>query len=226
MCIDIQVVNQPPNQYYYWAERALSLELVRLQNEAIAQLCSEPSERIVGLGTFPLQYPDLACEQLKHALDLKGVEISTAVGGRELSSPEILPFWDAAEVLDAVVLIHPFGTTLGQRTSSRYILNAIGQPLDTTIALLHLIFGDGLDTYPGRTIVAAHRGGYLPTCSGHSDLAFAVRPAAATASRTKRSDLLNRIWIDSVVYDGLARSSRHSCTSLPASWGPSSTWRA
>lgn len=202
--IDVQVISPSPNQYYYWADISLASEIVRLQNENIATLCAAYPDRLAGLGTVALQHPDLACQQLEHAvttLGLKGVEISTSINGKDLSDPSFLPFWDKAEALGAVVFIHPFGTTLGARTSSWYLVNTIGQPLETTIALSHLIFGGVLEAYPGLKIVAAHGGGYLPTYVGRSDHAFSVRPEAAKHLKTKPSDLLKRIWFDSVVYD-------------------------
>jgi aminocarboxymuconate-semialdehyde decarboxylase len=175
-----------------------------VQNEAIAALVATKPDRLSGLATVALQHPALAANQLKHAvkvLGLRGVEISSSVNGRELSDPGLEPFWATAQELAVVVFLHPFGTTLGERVTSHYLVNTIGQPLETTIALSHLIFGGVLDAYPGLKIVAAHGGGYLPTYSGRSDHAFAVRPEAATKTRTKPSEHLRRIWFDSVVYE-------------------------
>ena len=151
MGVDVQVVSPTPTQYYYWAAPELAREIVRLQNEAIAELCAKHPTRFVGLGTLALQHPQLAMEQLEHAikvLGLKGVEISTSVNGKELDDPSLRSFWAKAEELGALVFIHPFGTTLGERTATHYMVNTIGQPLETTVALSHLIFGGVLDAYP------------------------------------------------------------------------------
>jgi aminocarboxymuconate-semialdehyde decarboxylase len=83
-------------------------------------------------------------------------------------------------------------------------MNTIGQPLETTLALSHLIFGGVLDRHPGLKIVAAHGGGYLPTYPGRSDHAYSVRPEAAVALSATPSDRLKRVWFDSVVYDPMA----------------------
>ncbi|MFN3985591.1 MAG: amidohydrolase family protein [Rhodocyclaceae bacterium] len=207
MGVDVQVLSPSPTQYYYWAEPELAREIVRLQNEHIAALCEAYPKLVAGLGTVALQHPQLACEQLEHAikgLGLKGVEISTTVNGRELSDPALRPFWAKAEELGAVVFIHPFGTSLGERTSTHYLVNTIGQPLETTIALSHLIFHGVLDAHPGLKIVAAHGGGYLPTYIGRSDHAFKVRPEAATQTIRTPSEHLKRIWFDTVLYDPMA----------------------
>jgi len=207
MGVDVQVVSPSPTQYYYWAEPALASEIVRLQNEAIAESCAKHPTRLVGLGTVALQHPKLAVEQLTHAvkvLGLKGVEISTSVNGQELDAPALAPFWAQAEALGALVFIHPFGTTLGERTATHYLVNTIGQPLETTLALSHLIFGGVLDQHPDLKIVAAHGGGYLPTYIGRSDHAFKVRPEAAVATTRLPSEHLKRIWFDTVIYDTMA----------------------
>lgn len=206
MGVDVQVMSPSPNQYYYWANEELASKIVSILNESIAALCDRHPSRLAGLGTIALQHPHLATAQLEHAmkLGLKGVEISSSVNGMELSHPSLRSFWSQAENLGALVFIHPFGTSLGERTRTHYLSNTIGQPLETTIALSHLIFGGVLDAHPGLNIVAAHGGGYLPTYIGRSDHAFGVRPEAAMDLAIRPSEHLRRIWFDTVVYDATA----------------------
>lgn len=208
MGVDVQLVSPSPSQYYYWAGRDLAAEIVRLQNEGIAGLCADHPERLIGLGGVALQHPDLCVEQLEHCvtrLGLRGVEISTRVNGLELSDPSLAPFWARAEALGCVVFLHPFGAGMGARLSRHYLSNLIGQPLETTIALSHLIFGGVLDRHPGVRILAAHGGGYLPTYCGRSDHGRRVRPETAGAARMP-SEYLRRIWFDSLVYSPHALS--------------------
>jgi aminocarboxymuconate-semialdehyde decarboxylase len=207
MGVDVQVVSPSPTQYCYWAEEELAEQIVRVQNEAMAELCARNPQRLVGLGTVSLQHPALACEQLRTAVDklgLRGIQISTSVGARELSDPSFHPIWRLLEELAVLMFIHPFGSSLGVRTNAYYLVNTIGQPLETTIALSHLIFGGVLDHFPGLKIVAAHGGGYLPTYLGRSDHAYRVRPEAAAHTAKAPSEHLKRIWFDTVVYDPMA----------------------
>lgn len=218
MGVDVQVISPSPSQYYYWADEALAQRLVATQNGHIAALCAAHPKRLAGLGAVALQHPELACRQLRHAmgeLGLKGVEISTSVAGHELSDPALLPFWAEAETLGALVFIHPMGTTLGARTASHYLVNTIGQPLETTIALSHLIFDGILDKYPRLKLLAAHGGGYLPTYIGRSDHAHRVRPEAGSDTAIRPSEHLKRIWFDSLVYD--ATGLRHLIERVGAS---------
>jgi aminocarboxymuconate-semialdehyde decarboxylase len=207
MGIDVQVISPSPTQYYYWAETELSQQLVQTQNEHIAALVSQFPKRLAGLGTVSLQSPAIAAAQLEVAINklgLKGVEISTSINGKELSDRSLDVFWQMAERLKAVVFVHPFGSTLGNRTQAYYLVNSVGQPLETTLALSHLIFGGVLERYPALTVVAAHGGGYLPTYIGRSSHAFRVRPEARVDSKTSPDELLKKIWFDTVIYDPMA----------------------
>ena len=202
MGVDVQVLSPSPNQYYYWAEPDLAKEIVRVQNEQIAEACSLLPDRFAGLGTLALQHPELAIEQLTHAvktLGLRGVEISTAVNGLDLADAKFETFWAKADELGCVVFIHPLGTSLGERVNQFYLTNMIGQPLETTIALSNLIFGGVLDRNPGVKIVAAHGGGYLPAYIGRSDHGYKVRPEAGNMQK-KPSEYLKQIYFDSLVY--------------------------
>lgn len=202
MGVDIQVISPSPNQYYYWADVDLARQIVEAQNEHIASVCAAHPERLRGLGNVALQHTELCVEQLGDCVGkygLRGVEISSAVNGLELSDARFDRFWSKAEELGCLVFIHPLGTSLGERVNRHYLGNIIGQPLETTIALSHLIFGGVLDRYPGLKICAAHGGGYLPSYIGRSDRGFTVRPEAAKIKH-KPSEYLKRIYFDSLVY--------------------------
>jgi aminocarboxymuconate-semialdehyde decarboxylase len=202
MGVDIQVISPSPNQYYYWADADLAKQIVATQNEHIASVCAAHPDRLRGLGNVALQHPELSVEQLADCVGkfgLRGVEISSTVNGIELSDARFDNFWSKAEELGCLVFIHPLGTSLGERVNCHYLGNIIGQPLETTIALSHLIFGGVLDRYPELKICAAHGGGYLPSYIGRSDHGFDVRPEAAQI-RCKPSEYLKRIYFDSLVY--------------------------
>lgn len=202
MGIEMQAISMSPTQYHYWAEPRLAEKLVETANDRLAAICRETPERFVGLGGAALQHPDLAVEQLRHAvtgLGLRGIEVSTRVGERELAYPGLEPFWAAAEELGAVIFIHPLGCTLGERIAPYYLGNVIGNPVETTVALSHLIFSGVLERYPGLRIVAAHGGGYLPFYIARSDHAYTVRPESHSTAHPP-SYYLRRIWFDALVY--------------------------
>jgi aminocarboxymuconate-semialdehyde decarboxylase len=199
--IDMQVVSHMPN-YGYWADRDTSEQIVMAANTLIASMCRDHAQRFVGLCLVSLQFPDLAARQLEEAMDsmgMRGVEIGTYVNGMDLDDERLEPFWAAAEQQRALVFIHPSGTTLGDRVAKYYLSNVIGNPLETTVALSHLIFGGVLERHPRLKIVAAHGGGYLPSYYPRTDHGFEVRPEAQTIPHPP-SHYMQRLWVDTLVY--------------------------
>ncbi|TDU03132.1 aminocarboxymuconate-semialdehyde decarboxylase [Streptomyces sp. 846.5] len=205
MGVDVQVVGPMP-MHHYWAEPALASRLAETVNGAVAAHCAEAPDRLRGLGTVPLQHVDLAVATLHRALavhGLHGVSVSTTVEGRELADPSHDPFWAAAQESGAVVFVHPWGCSLGERLATRYLGNTVGQPVETTVALSHLIFTGVLDRFPGLRLAVAHGGGYLPTYLGRSDHAWQHRPDARGCAEPP-SAYLRRIWFDALVYTPVA----------------------
>jgi predicted TIM-barrel fold metal-dependent hydrolase len=201
MGVDIQVVGPMP-MHRYWAGPDLAAKLATVTNEAVAAHCADGKGRLAGLGTIPLQHPDLAVRVLERAmgeLGLKGVSVSTNVDGRELADRAFDPVWEAAADLGAVVFIHPWGCSLGPRLSSNYLGNTFGQPAETALALSRLIFDGTLDRHPALKLLAAHGGGFLPTYIGRSDHAWENRPDARGCAR-RPSEYLRGIFYDALVY--------------------------
>ena len=207
--VDIHALSVVPTLYHYWADALLANDIVAAANEQIARTVAEQPDRLTGLATVALQHSELAADQLRGAhnqLGLRGVEISTTVAGRDLSDPELDPFWDAAEQLGSFIFIHPWGCSLGSRLAPAYLGNIVGQPAETTVALHHLVFGGVLDRFPGLKICAAHGGGYFPHYLSRADHAYAVRPESRTMARPP-STYLDTLYFDSLVYtdDALSR---------------------
>ncbi len=203
MGVDIQAVSPVPMQYHYWAEREAAEKIVAASNDGIAAICASRPERFVGLGSVSMQFPELAADQLEHAireLHLKGVIISTAVNGLELADSRFEVFWAKAAELGAVVFIHPMGCSLGARLMPYYLSNLIGNPAETTVALGHLIFSGMFDRHPTLKVVAAHGGGYFPFYTPRFDHGWRVRPEAHTCANAP-SSYLKKICFDSLVYE-------------------------
>lgn len=201
MGVDAQAVSPMP-MHHYWADRDLAVRLTRTVNEGVAAHCAKAPDRLVGIGTVPLQHPDLAVRELTHAvqdLGLKGVTVSTNVNGRELADAAHEPFWAAAAELGTPVFVHPWGCTLGPRLADHYLGNSIGQPVETTVALAHVILSGVLDRHLELKLCAAHGGGYLPAFTGRADHAWHARPDARGCAEPP-SAYLRRIWFDSLVY--------------------------
>jgi aminocarboxymuconate-semialdehyde decarboxylase len=98
------------------------------------------------------------------------------------------------------VFIHPAGFTGPRRFGRFYASNVIGNPLDTTMALHHLIFDGVLERYPDLKIIAAHGGGFLPAYSGRVDHAWGARSDARGSLPKPPSFYLKKIYFDTIVF--------------------------
>ena len=197
------------NPYWYRAERDVARELIRLQNEKLAEACAANPERFVAFASVALQYPDLAAEQLEEGVKkygLRGAGVGGSVAGEDLADPKFHPFWAKAEQLGVLVFMHPQGDGAaadlkGRLKGSGGLENTIGNPLETTIALSHLIFEGTLDRFPGLKICAAHGGGYLPSYADRSDAICTTFPDRCTRPLAKKpTEYLRQLYFDSLVF--------------------------
>ena len=113
-------------------------------------------DRFVGMATVALQHPNLAADQLDEAvrkLGLRGAAIGGSVEGQEVSDRKFDPFWAKAEQLGVLLFMHPQaapGKTQNPRLQGKGGLgNTIGNPLETTVFLSHLILREGLMVFLG-----------------------------------------------------------------------------
>ena len=206
MGIDVHVISVHPSQFLYFLEPDLAARIVKMQNEKIAALVAAHTDRFVGFGNISLQQPDLAVQQLEYAvkqLDLRGFIVGANVNGGELANPKLDPVWKKVDELQTVVMIHPQGfDDPGKRLDGAGALgNNIGFPLDTTIALAHLIFEGVLDRFPGVRIIGAHGGGFLASYIGRFDNCNTLQ-APCQRMKRKPSEYLRgpQLYFDSLVY--------------------------
>ena len=224
--IDVEALSINPN-WYKAGPRPRQAGL-QLQNEKLAEACAANPERFVAFATVALQHPDLAAEQLEEGVKkygLRGAGIGGNVNGEEISDPKFHPFWAKAEQLGVVVFIHPQGdgapAQLQQRFKGNgYLGNVIGNPLETTIALSHLIFEGTLDKFPGLKICAAHAGGFLPSYAGRSDFGCPTRPDLCPGGthgpiKKKPTEYLKQLYYDTMVFN--AEGVRHLAAEVGAS---------
>src|SRR5246500_2445628 len=177
--IDVEALSINPR--WYRAERDVATQVIKIQNERLAEFCATYPDRFVAFASVALQFPDLAVQQLVDGvktLGLRGAAVGASVAGEEFSDPKFHAFWAKAEELGVLIFIHPQSTPdlAGRFKGNGWLANTIGNPLDTTIALSHLIFEGTLDRFPGLKVIAAHGGGYLGSYADRSDHPCLVGP--------------------------------------------------
>jgi aminocarboxymuconate-semialdehyde decarboxylase len=206
--IDVQVLTQQGAWWYGAPDRDLARQIVKIQNEKTAEWCKAYPDRLVALASVSLQFPDLAAEQLEDGvkrLGMRGGAIAAgSVPGKELSARDFDPFWAKAQELGVLLFMHPSGNTgtgdphFGGRGN---LGNTIGNPLETTMFLSHLIFDGTLDRFPRLRICAAHAGGYLPSYLGRTDAACTrVSEQCSEKKRPADAYFKEQLLVDTMIF--------------------------
>ena len=203
--IDIQALSI--NQYWWYsAAEDLARRITRVQDEAMAEWCAKHPDRFVGLSSVALQHPELAAEQLEYAvkeLGLRGASIGGHVEGGVPSTARFDPFWAKVEELGVPVFMHPDNAKNIDRDAvlrRADLGGVIGNPLETTVFLTHLIIDGTLDRFPGIKVCAAHGGGFLPSYLGRTEVTCESRRDTDCAKKLPSEYLKTQIFADSMVF--------------------------
>ena len=203
MGIDIQIISPSIlQQCTYWAKPQAALKMEQKSNDRIAEAVAKHPDRLVGIGSVPLQDVKLAVKELERAVTrngLKGVIIGSNVNGDELGNKKFKPFWRKAEALGAAIFIHPTGST-DPRMRPHYQLITVGQPLEEALAQGSLVYDGVMDDFPKLKVAIAHGGGYLPFYTGRHDH---VQRMGHTGGHLKGSfsDYLKRFNYETVLFN-------------------------
>jgi aminocarboxymuconate-semialdehyde decarboxylase len=191
------------HQCSYDAEPETALRLDAAMNDTIARAVAAHPDRFRGLGSLPLQAPDLAVRELTRCmkeLELSGVTMSTRVQDREIGDAALRPFWGTAEELGAVVFIHPAGNH-DPRFRKWQLWNSIGQSFEEAMAIASLFYEGILDDYPRLKIVVSHGGGYMPFYLGRIARNYVEKPATRVNMSQAPIAYLRMLHYDTCVYD-------------------------
>lgn len=202
--VDVQVLSTVPVMFSYWAKPKDCLAVSQFLNDHIADIVQRFPKRFIGLGTIPLQDPNLAIKELERCkkTGLKGVQIGSHVNDWNLNAPELFPVFQACEELGMAVFVHPWDM-MGQDKMQRYWLPwLVGMPAETSLAICSMIFGGVFERLPDLRVAFAHGGGSFPSTIGRIEHGFNCRPdLVAIDNPVNPRDYLGKFWLDSLVHD-------------------------
>ena len=201
--VDVHVLSATPQTYLYKQEAALGATTSAIQNDQIAKHIAAHPTRFMGIATLPMQDPKLAADELTRAmtkLGLRGAMFASNILGKNLDDPSFEPLWAAAEELGAFMFVHPNNVAGAERLKSYYLVNLIGNPLDTTIAAACLVFGGVMDRHPRLKVCLAHAGGFMPYQAGRWIHGWRVRPEPKKNIPQEPATIVGRFLYDTIAH--------------------------
>ena len=202
--IHVQVLSTIPVMFSYWAKADHCLELSKYLNDHIAGIIYNYPKRFIGLGTVPLQSPDLAIKELERckSIGLKGIQIGSHVNDWNLENEQLFPFFEACEELNMALFVHPW-EMMGEKQMQKYWLPwLVGMPAETTRAICSMIFGGVFERLPKLKVAFAHGGGSFPYTIGRIQHGYDCRPdLVAIDNPFPPKNYLGKFYLDSLVHD-------------------------
>lgn len=202
--VDVQVLSTVPIMFNYWTKPKDGLQLSQFLNDHIAGIVQRFPKRFIGLGTIPMQSPELAIKELERCktIGLAGVQIGSHINDWNLNDANLFPIFQACEELGMAVFVHPW-EMMGQDKMQRYWLPwLVGMPAETALAVCSMIFGGVFERLPNLRVAFAHGGGSFPATIGRLEHGFNCRPdLVAIDNPINPRAYLGKFWLDSLVHD-------------------------
>ncbi len=203
--VNVQVLSTIPVLFAYWAKAQDALDVAMFLNDHIAGIVQDYPTRFVGLGTVPLQDPNLAIKEMERCINdlgMAGIEIGTHINDWNLNDENLFPFFQAAEELGASLFVHPWDM-MGKAQMEKYWLPwLVGMPAETSLAISSMIFGGVFERLPKLKVAFAHGGGSFPATVSRIEHGFNVRPdLCAIDNNVNPKEYLGKFWLDSLVHD-------------------------
>ncbi|MEU0498657.1 amidohydrolase family protein [Mycobacterium sp. NPDC006124] len=172
-------------------------------NDALTRVCHDSGGRLLGLGLVSLRDPDAARAQMDSiaATDVvRGIAVPPLLGSTSFDVDPMRELLRAAAERDLAVLVHPMQLPRPE-WSSYYLVNLIGNPVETSTAAASLVLGGVLEELPGLRICMLHGGGCAPALVGRWQHGWDKRADVRSAETRSPREGFAGLWFDTLTHD-------------------------
>jgi aminocarboxymuconate-semialdehyde decarboxylase len=203
--IDMQILAGWVDFSAYTMPVELGIRFAELQNDCIAEIVAQHPNRFAGAANVPLQDAQAAVRELERVrkrYDFRAVQIATYLSPNQfLDDPSLDPFWAAAQETGTFLIFHPYDEQRPAGLHDFFLHNCIGYPLQTTTAIVRMMFSGVFDRFPKLIIKVPHAGGFLPYQIERFQHAADFRPEPRSKGFKGRSlDILKRLYFDQITF--------------------------
>lgn len=206
--VDVQLLSGWMDLSGYHLPEQAGTWLCQIQNDALAAMVSRRPDRYVAAAMVPLQAPDAAAHELRHAVrDLghRAVQIGARVEEEGLDAPAFDALWREAEQLNVSVIVHPADLAVPARIRRLFLHILVGNPSETTFAAAALLLGGVFDRFPKLRVLLVHGGGCVPYQFGRIARGrVAAPPFARAEAKSNLNRYADNLYYDTVLHDDLA----------------------
>lgn len=205
--VDVEVVSPLPPLLDYSRPGDEGRDTARGINEFIVRLCQREPSRMLGLGTVPLQDPDLAAKELSEvkAMGLAGIEIGSNVNGGSLGEERFGDFFLEAERLAVPIFIHAVTPTVAGRLPGS-AMATFGFASEIALTAASLVTGGVAERCPGLRVAFSHGAGGFPLMLTRGQWFWARTwneepPTGEAPTGPSPSALARQFYYDALVFD-------------------------
>jgi aminocarboxymuconate-semialdehyde decarboxylase len=205
--VDMHVMSINPSSLFHDMEPGRAAALYRRYNDRMAEAVARHPTRLRGLATLPLQDIDASVAELDRCvneLGLAGVQLGSNIGGLNLDEPHLWPLYRRLSEFDVLVFLHPYYVAAPERMSRYWLINLVGNPFDSTIAVASLIFGGVLEEFPRLRFLVAHGGGAAPYIAGRWQRGYEALEMCRSVPQPPLH-YLRQLYFDTLTHSSAAR---------------------
>ena len=170
-----EIISLPNPPIEDLATGPVGLELARIGNDAMAELCARHPQRFPSfVAAVSMTDVEGSVKEARRAvkdLGAAGIQIFTNIAGKPLDDGAFEPIFATMAELDQPIWLHPARTAdmsdyAAEKKSRFEMWWCFGWPYETSVAMVRMVFNGLLDRYPKLKIVTHHLGGMIPYYDG------------------------------------------------------------